>query len=100
MGNDDAAHIKTNVFKLIAQTQYIFVISYAEVSTNFIFLNVVSTDYHDDFSLVTKLQEHLQFAIRLETGKHATGVIIIKEFASKFEVKFISEFGNALLDAF
>ena len=100
MSDYDTAHIETDILKLAAQAQYIFIVGDAEVAAYLVFLNVVGADNHDNFSLVAQLQEHLQLAVRLETGKHATGVVVVKEFAAKLEVKFVSEFGNAFLDAF
>ena len=61
-------------------------------------LDIYSTDDNDNLHIVLELEEHLHLTVRMEAGKNAAGVIIIKEFAAEFHVQFIAEFGDTLLN--
>ena len=98
MGDDDAAHHEATGDELAAKAEDILVVGDAEVSTHLVLNYVLSTDDDDDFNLVADFAEHAQFAVRLETGEHAAGVVVVEEFATEFEVEFALELLDAFLD--
>ena len=60
VGDDHGAYHEVAAHELVAQAQHVFVVGDAEVGTNLVLLNVVGTDYDDDFQLVAQLGEHAQ----------------------------------------
>ena len=50
--------------------------------------------------MVTQLAEHSELAVGLKTGQDAACMVVVKEFASEFEVKLVAELSYALLDVF
>ena len=48
----NASDIKSTLLKNFSKTQYISIISNTKVTTNFIFFNISSTDYNDNFCMV------------------------------------------------
>ena len=100
VGDNYTAHVKSDVFKFASQAEYVFVVGDAEVATYLVFLNIVGADDHDDFGFIAQLEQHLQLAVGLKAGEHAAGMVVVKQFTAKFEVKFIAELSDALLDVF
>ena len=100
VGNDHTAHIQAHLLEFATQAEHIFVVGNAEVATHLVLLNVFGTDHKQDFRTIAQLHQHLQFSVRLESGQHTTGVIVIKQLTSKFKVKLVAELGYALLNVF
>ena len=100
MGDDDAADKQPDAAEGVDQTQRIEIIGDAEVAAPFVLFDVVRRYDDDDFGTVAQLIQHFDFAVRLEAGKHAGGVIIVKKLASEFEVQLASEGIDSLEDFF
>ena len=52
MGDYNASNIESLVGKGLNQTEYVYVVSNAEVGTYFVFLDIRSTDDDDDLRLI------------------------------------------------
>ena len=100
VGDHDRVDHETATHEGFAQAQYVYIVCDAQVTTDLVFLNVDGTDDDDDFGFVDKLGEHLQLTVGLKTGQHTAGMKIVEEFATKFQIKLISKFGDAFLDMF
>ncbi len=74
----NTADKESPVLKLRAEAQDIHVVGDAVVRAHLAFFYVVGTDDDDDLGAVTKLLEHPQFAVRLESGQHPARVIVVK----------------------
>ena len=93
-------HHETTAHKLIAEAQHIHIVSDAQVAAYLVFLNVDRADDDDNFRNINQLRQHSQFAVGLETGQHTAGVEVVEEFSAKFEIQFVAEFRDAILDVF
>ena len=98
VGDDDGTDQETAAHELVAKTQNVHVIGNAEVTADLVLLDVNGTDDDDDFTVVYELAEHLELAVRLETGQYAAGVIVVEKLASELHVELVAELGDALLD--
>ncbi len=78
LGDDHASHVKSLVAEGLDETQDIHVIGDAQIVTDFIFFNIRGIDDNDDFRLVGKLHQHLQFAVRCKAGQNTGSVVIVK----------------------
>ena len=52
------------------QTEHIDIVSDTEVIADFIFLDISGVDDNDDLSLVGKLHQHLELAVRRKAWKY------------------------------
>ena len=95
-----ASYIKTASGKLINKTENIFVISDAQVTAHFVFVDVCSTDNNDDFSLITELHKHTELAVRFKTRKNTGCMVVVKQFAAEFKIKFVAELTDSFTDVF
>ena len=86
MGDDDGADEEASLLELRAQAQYVFVVGDAQVCTYLVLLDVGSADDNHDFGAVLQLAEHTQFAVGLEAGEHAAGVVVVEEFSAQFQI--------------
>lgn len=67
------------------------------VGTDFGFFDIAGIDAEDDFDIVTKFLDEANFEIWLKAWEDTGGVVVVYEFAAKFDVEFVKE-GDALLD--
>ena len=49
---------------------------------------------NDDFCLFFQLKQHFDFAVRLKTGQDPGGVMIVKKFSTKFQIKLAAKLFN------
>ncbi len=91
MCDDHTADKESDAGKRVDQTKDVLVISDTQISSAFILLDRVRADDQNDLGLVLELQEHLYLAVRLETRKHAGGMIIVEKFAAELQIQFSSE---------
>ena len=91
-----ASYIKTASGKLINKTENIFVISDAQVTAHFVFVDVCSTDNNDDFSLITELHKHTELAVRFKSRKNTGSVVIVKKLSAEFKIQFVVKFADAV----
>ena len=98
VGYDNTVDAKAAGDKLIPKAQYIYVVGDSKVAAYLVLFNIYRTD--DDYNLcvVLHLHQHLKLAVRLKAGKNAAGMEVVEEFSAEFHVKFVAEFGDALLD--
>ena len=57
-----------------------------------------SVDDHHDFRVLLQLGEHFELTVRLEAGKDAGSMIIVKKLATEFQIKLVAEHGDAFPD--
>ena len=88
VGYDNGAYKETTILEFAAQTQHVLVVGDAEVGAFLVLLNVGGTDDNHDFYAVAYLLEHAQLAVRHKSWQHTACVMVVEEFASKFEVEF------------
>ena len=72
-------------------TQHILIISDAKVGTLLVFFNIGGTDNYHYLYTVTDFLEHPQLTVRLESGQHPAGMMVVKQFTSQFEIEFSVE---------
>ena len=100
VGDDHRADHEAPALELVAQTEHILVVGDAQVGTHLVLLDVLGTDDDDDLDAVSQLAEHTQFAVGLEAGQDAGGMMVVEEFAAEFEIEFAVELGYTFLDVF
>ena len=98
--DDHAADVQTRAVERVRQAQHIVVVGDAQVSAALVLFNVVRVDDDDDFHLTAKGAQHAHLAVRREAGKHARGVIVVKQLSAELEIQLPAELGNAPADAF
>ena len=92
------AYIKSTSGKFFNQTKNFYIVGDSQIATHFVFVNIRSADNNDNFSLITELHQHTEFAVRLKSGKNAGSMVIVKKFPAKFQVKFVVKFADAFPD--
>ncbi len=100
MSNDNRIDHETAVHKLLAQTQHIDIVGDAEVTTHLVLLDINGADDNDDLRHVSKLHQHSQLDVRLETRQYATCMEVVKQLPAKFQIQLIAEFSDALFNMF
>ena len=97
-GDADAANIQSFLLEGVNQTQHIQIVGNAVVAPDFAADDIFGADHDDHFGLVLELQQHLQLGVRLKTGQHTGGMIVVKQLAAKFQIEFVVKLGDALAD--
>jgi hypothetical protein len=98
MSNDYAAYHKAARDELATQAEDILVVGDTEVGAHLILYYILSADNDYNLYLVADFAEHTKLRVRLKAWKNATGVVIVEEFATEFEVEFALELLDAFLD--
>ena len=98
-GQHHGAHIQADAPEGVNQPQGVQVVGDAQVPADFAGFDVVGVDRDQDFFLVLHLQQHLDLAVRLETGKDAAGVEVVKQLAAQLQIELAAEFVDALHNA-
>ena len=78
MSDHDSPDIEADILKLGTQTENILIVSDAEVSPHLVLLDIESADDLHDFRTVSKLHEHLELAVRMETRKDSRRMVVIE----------------------
>ena len=65
----DTAHIEAFSPEFINQAEYIAVVGDSKIPAHFVLLDSVRADGDDNLSLICKLHQHTQFAVRSEAGR-------------------------------
>ncbi len=97
-GQDNAAHKQPEACEGIRQPQDVHVVGNAEISPDFVFLDVSCVDDNDDLCLILQLSQHRDLGVRVKARKNPGGVEIIKQFAAEFQVKLAAELADPLPD--
>ena len=97
-GEHHAAHVKTVSAEGIYQTQDVHIVGDTQVAADLVFLYVGCVNHQHNLGFVFQLQQHLDLDVGSKSGQHAAGVIVVKKFASKFQVELVAEHSDALLD--
>ena len=84
--------------EFVAEPEHVHVVGDAQVGPHLALLDVCGTDDYHYFRAVAQLGQHPELAVRLETRENPACVVIVEELASEFEIKLVSELGDALLD--
>ena len=95
-----ASYIQATACKLIHKTEHVFVIGNAKVAAYFILVNVIGTDNNNDLRLIRKLHQHAEFAVRFKTRKNTGCMVVVKQFAAEFKIKFVAELTDSFTDMF
>ena len=98
-GEYHGAYVQADAPEGVDQPQGVQVVGDAQVPADFAGFDVVGVDRDQDFFLVLHLQQHLDLAVRLETGKDAAGVEVVKQLAAQLQIQLAAEFVDALHDA-
>ena len=96
LGDRNASHIQTFSAECLDQSQHIHIIGDTGVPADFIFFDIAGADNNNDFCLIRKLHQHLQFAVRCKTRQYTGCVVIIKKLSSKLQVELVVK----LIDTF
>ena len=99
-GQDDGADIQADAAEGVDQSQGILVIGDAQIAADFAGLDIIGVDRDEDLFLVLHLQQHLDFAVRLEAREDAAGVVVVKELAAELQIELAAELVDPLHDAF
>ena len=86
MSDHDAANIKSAVSENTDETEHVHIIRDSKVIADLIFGDIRCVDRNNDLSLVGKLHQHAQLAVRLEARKNSGGMVIVKQFTSEFQI--------------
>ena len=98
VSDNHRTHVEPTVHELIAQTQHIFVVSNAKVSTHLFLLDVFSANHNHNLKTVTQLLEHAQLAVRLKAWKHTRSMVVVKQLAAQLQIQLAIKLSNALTD--
>ena len=96
--DNHAAHEQVKAFEFVHQTQDVFVVGNAVVAAYLAFLNGVGGHHDNDLGLVLQALQHAHFHVGFETREHAGCVVIIAQFAAKFQIQLTAELVDALAD--
>ena len=80
LGNYYASDVEAASAELVDQTEYITVVGDAEVTADFVFLNIGCGNCHNNLGLIGKLHQHPQLTVGLKTRKHPGGMVVVKSF--------------------
>ena len=97
-GQADAAHEQATLLKGVDEAQNIEVVGDAVVAAHLVADDVLRADDDDDLGLILQLQQHLQLRVRLETGQHAGGVVVIEQLSAEFQIQLVVELRDPLAD--
>ena len=97
-GHAHAAHEQTPLLKRVDEAQHVEVVGDAVIAAHLVADDVLGADDDDDLSLILELQQHLQLGVRLETGQHAGGVVVIEQLAAEFQIQLVVELRDPLPD--
>ena len=95
-GQHHGSDIQSDSAECVNQAQSVQVIRDSQIPAHLALLFIVRVDDDDDLFPVLQLQQHLYLAVRLESGKYAAGMEIVKQFAAELQVEFSAEFINPL----
>ena len=96
--DDHTAHIKPDGTERVGQPQNIRIVGDAEITADFVFLNICRIDDKNNFSLVLELKQHLDFAIRRKPRQNPGSVVIVKELAAKFQIELAAKLRDPFAD--
>ena len=67
-GQNDRTYIETISAKGINQSQNIHIVGDAQISANFILLNITRMNGNDNFRILFQFTEHTDLTVRVKTG--------------------------------
>ena len=91
-----AADVKSDAAEGVDETEHVGVVGDADIAADLIVLDMLGIDNDNNLGHFLELKEHLQLAVRLESGKNAGSVEIVKKLAAEFKIKLTAEVGNTL----
>ena len=98
-GDDHAAHIQPRFAEGVDEAQRLRVVADAQVAAQLVGFDVLRVDGDHHLGAVGQRFEHAQFAVGLKAGQDARGVVVVKQFAAKFQIQLAAELLDALADA-
>ena len=98
MRQDNASDEEPYAPERVDEPQCIVLIRDAQISSALAALDIVGRDDYDYLRVVFHLEQHLHFAVRLETGENARGVIVVEELSSEFQEQLSAEMVYSVSD--
>ena len=98
VGDHDAACGEAHGAEDVHEAQHVLVVGDPQVSAHFALLDVVRVDGDDDLHVVREAFEHADLGVGLETGQHASGMVVVEQLAAEFQVELPSELLDAAAD--
>ena len=81
--------------EIIDQLQGVGIVSDSEIGSDLLPFDVSRIDTEQNVGLVFQLSDQSHFYVRIVTGQDTSRMIIIKQFAPKFEVELVIELFNS-----
>ena len=98
LGDDNASDIEAASAELVDQTEHVAVIGDAEVTADFVFLNIGCGNCHYNLCLVGELHQHAQFGVRCKARKNAGCVEIVEQLSAEFQIQLVVKLVDAVAD--
>ena len=98
LGNYYASDVEAASAELVDQTEYITVVGDAEVTADFVFLNIGCGNCHNNLGLIGKLHQHAQFCVRCKARKNAGCVEIVEQLSTEFQIQLVVKLVDAVAD--
>ena len=96
--DDNASDIEAASAELINQAEHVAVIGDAEVTADFVFLNIGCGNCHNNLGLIGKLHQHAQFCVRCKARKNAGCVEIVEQLSTEFQIQLVVKLVDAVAD--
>lgn len=100
VGDDYRANHEPAVLEFASESEYVLVVGDAKVGTFLVLLNVGGTDNNNYFNAVADFLKHAQFAVGHKSWQYAAGVMVVKQFAAKFQIELAVKLRNTFFDVF
>ena len=98
LGDDNASDIEAASAELVDQTEHVAVIGDAEVTADFVFLNIGCGNCHYNLCLVGELHQHAQFRVRCKARQNAGCVEIVEQLSAEFQIQLVVKLVDAVAD--
>ena len=98
LGDDNASDIEAASAELVDQTEHVAVIGDAEVTADFVFLNIGCGNCHYNLCLIGKLHQHAQFRVRCKARQNAGCVEIVEQLSAEFQIQLVVKLVDAVAD--
>ena len=99
-GQYHAGNIEPEAPEHVNQPDHVPVVGNSQIPPDFVLFYVVGIDDNHHLHLILQLQQHPEFAVRLEARQHPGRVVVIIELAAEFQIQLSSKSGNPLPDVF
>ena len=94
LGDDHAAHIQPPFPESVDEPEGVHVIGDAKVAPDLVLFNGRGRNHDHDFRLFPELHQHVDLAVRLESGQNTGGMVVVKELPAELQIQFSAEMGD------